>query len=354
MLYIHSIRTGYPHWGQYSGIHQFVKYLDLQVYSVNMWVASDSDDDFPIKNKAIRAWLRYEVQKRGMKWYKLSDLIAELEAFQRGRRQPLDIIHYLDGEHTVQFLPRLWKFSRSQRPKFIATYHQPPELLDSLLDKRVLQQLDVVTVVSPEQVSYFSQIVEPSRIRLILHGIDTDYFQPKLLPKNRARFRCITVGKYLRDFGALRKVAELLNSFNNIEFHVVSSSTEEVEDLPNVIVHNGIDDAKLLQLYQESDVLFLPLTQSTANNALLEGIACGLPAISTLLPSVKAYLPGSEAILVEDNNPKQLADAVLDLAHNDQICTNMGKAARGRAEELDWRFIVSQYEKLYSKIAEKY
>ena len=87
-------------------------------------------------------------------------------------------------------------------------------------------------------------------------------------------------------------------------------------DLPNVTVFSDIDDATLLRLYQQSDILFLPLIQCTANNALLEGIACGLPVVSTFLPSVKTYVPGAEALLIKDNDPRKFVETVLYLFHN--------------------------------------
>lgn len=348
---IYMIRTRYPHWGAYSGINQFLKYIDENIYRVDVRLVSDSDDDFPIQNRMIRDWLRDAVQKRGMEWYKLSDLVAEIKGLRQCWCKRIDIIHYLDGEHSAQFLPRLPKQLRKVRTKMVATYHQPPEVLDSLIDKDVVARLDCITVVSPEQESYFRELVAPDKIRLVLHGIDVDYFRPSNMPKKEeGKLKCITVGYYLRDFKAVREVAKRLSNHQDIEFHIVSSQATELEDLPNVTVYSGIDDARLLRLYQHSDVLFLPLLRSTANNSLLEGIACGLPVVSTSLPSVRAYLPGKEAILIKDNNPRQLADAILRLVHNPGIRKNMGQEARKRAEELAWRNIAPQYEAVYSKL----
>jgi glycosyltransferase involved in cell wall biosynthesis len=347
---IHLIRTHYPHWGAYSGINQFLDYIDQDDYHVDVQLVSDNDEDFPAQNRAVREWLRNAVQKHGMQWYKLSDLVAEVKAFQQCTRKKVNILHYLDGEHSAQFLPRLPRQLRRTRLKIVATYHQPPEMLDSLTIRAVISRLDYVTVVSPEQASYFGGLVAPDRISLILHGVNTDYFRPGNHP-NEDKFKCITVGHYLRDFEAVRQVAEKLSSHRDIEFHIVSSRANGLEDLPNVRVYSGISDIQLLQLYQQSHVLFLPLLKSTANNSLLEGIACGLPVISTALPSVKAYLPGHEAILIDDNDPGQLAEAIVHLAHNPTDRGNMGRAARRRAEELDWHNIAPQYTAIYSRLA---
>ena len=190
------------------------------------------------------------------------------------------------------------------------------------------------------------------KVRMILHGIDIDFFRPVDVSSEKGKFRCITVGHHLRDFKVLREVAENLRSQAEIEFQIVSSRATELAGLGNVRVYSGIDDIALLEMYQGADALFLPLVQSTANNSLLEAIACGLPVVSTDLPSVKAYLPGKEAILIKNNDPDHFTEAILHLVRNrdDQIC--MGKEARIRAEELDWRKIAPEYEAIYSGLAD--
>lgn len=349
-MHIRIFRTRYPHWGMRSGINQYAKYLNRNSYDIEMRVVSDSDDDFPIHNTVIRNWLRRLVQKHGMQWYKLSDLAAEMKVFRNFLFEKVDVIHYLDGEHTAQYSPWLCKLPQKIRPKIVATYHQPPELLNSLIIKDVVRRLDYITVVSPDQESYFKEFVEPHKIQVVLHGIDTHYFKPGNALKDKEKFKCITVGHWLRDFKAVRETAEKLAVYKNIEFHIVSSQVAEVGHLDNVITYSGIDDDRLLKLYQQSDILFLPLIQSTANNAILEGIACGLPVVSTNLPSVRSYLPGKEAVLIKDNDPQQFADAIVHLFHNPDDRGEMVHAARKRAEELDWRNITAQYEGIYSKL----
>jgi glycosyltransferase involved in cell wall biosynthesis len=351
---IHMIRTRYPHWGEHSGIFQYVKHLDHKEFVIDMCLVPDSDADFPIKNQISRGVVRYVLQKRGMEWYKLSDLTAELRALSSCRHNQIDIVHYLDGEHTAQFLPCMLKIIRKARPKIVATYHQPPELLDSLIRRDVIKRLDCVIAVSPDQAAYFSDRVGATNVKMILHGVDTDYFTLGNQENKKKKFKCITVGHWLRDFETFRNVAERLKDNCLVEFDIVSSQVSEMTDLPNVYIHKDIEDAKLLELYQEADLLFLPLTKCTANNALLEGIACGLPVVSTSIPAVKAYVPGQEALLVENNDPKRFAEAILYLSSNQRYRIKMARRARKRAEQLDWRNIVAQYENVYSELVNEF
>lgn len=138
-----------------------------------------------------------------------------------------------------------------------------------------------------------------------------------------------------------------------IEFHIVSPKPTGLEGLPNAVLHQDIDDSALLKLYQDADILFLPLVKATANNALLEGIACGLPVITTSLPSVKAYLPGPEAILIDTKDPSDYTDAVLSLFRDFRRRQQMGSQARMRAEELSWPKITAQYEAIYSQLIKR-
>jgi glycosyltransferase involved in cell wall biosynthesis len=172
------------------------------------------------------------------------------------------------------------------------------------------------------------------------------------------KFRCITVGFYLRDFKAIREVALKLAQYKNIEFHVVQSRMAGpkelgLEDLDNVILYRDTtSDEALRDMYQNSHVLFLPLIQSTANNALLEGLSCGLPIVSTLLPSIQAYVPQEAAFLIEQNNPNQLARAILYLYENNDERKKMGRKSRERALELDWKRITPLYEDVYKQLIE--
>jgi|GEM_PF-1577922 len=348
---IHVVRTWYPHWGQYSGINQFLKFVDERKYSIQTQLVQENDQDFPIKNRAVRRWLGYWVKRQDMAWYNLSDLTVEMKCLRFYGYKKTDVIHYLDGEHSAQFLPRLCKLPHMIRPKLVVSYHQPPEVLDEVIRKDIVSRWDCIVVVAPEQQEFFKVRTEPEKIRLILHGIDTDYFKPAMRSRDDEKVRCVTVGHNYRDYKVVRRVAKKLSDNRRIEFHVVSPRLTGVEDLPNVTVYKGLNDQRLLRLYQQADILFLPLVKSTANNTLLEGIACGLPVLSTSLPSVKVYLPGKEAILVEDNDAQQFLDALLYLVESPPTRQLMAIEARKRAEELDWRNIAPQYEAIYSQLA---
>jgi glycosyltransferase involved in cell wall biosynthesis len=300
------------------------------------------DNHFPLSNAKLRLYVGEIIRKCSAKAYDLNNLVAEIVALREWWSRGFDLLHYLDGEHSLQLLPftfRKLSFLRT-RPPIVATFHQPPTKLSSVLNS--------VIVLSPEQKSYFEQYLPESKVSLILHGINVDHYRPGSGQKGEGKLKCITVGSWLRDYECVLEVARSLVSNPNIEFHVVSAELAEQDVPENVHVHCRLEDAELVRMYQDSSVLFIPLRDSTANNVILEGIACGLPVVVSDLPGVKAYVPGDEAILVKDNSREKFASALLGLQQNRKRLADMALCARQRALELSWRKIVSQVESVYS------
>ena len=103
MTHIHLIRTHWTHWGNHSGINQFVKYLDPARFSVREQLVPDGFRKFNRLNR----WARPLLRPTSMEWYKLNDLCGELMAFTHLRSRKSHVLHYLDAEQTAFLLPQL-------------------------------------------------------------------------------------------------------------------------------------------------------------------------------------------------------------------------------------------------------
>jgi glycosyltransferase involved in cell wall biosynthesis len=134
-----------------------------------------------------------------------------------------------------------------------------------------------------------------------------------------------------------------------VRFDVVTGAETGLTEFDNVHIHRGIDDGVLADLYRSADVLLLPLIDSTANNALLEGMASGLPVVATDLPALRAYLPEGGAF-VQDNSVEGFVRSLQWLRQDISLRRAMGRSARARAEELAWQRVVRQYEALYTRV----
>lgn len=350
---MHAFYVRRGHWGAFSGISRLMGYLDPARVRLTATAVEDDDEWYPawlpFRLAVVRNAVRGAIQRRGLPWYKLSDLGAEAMAAAPWLLGRYDVLHYLDGEHTAQFLPALPPALR-RRGAAVATYHQPPSILPQVVTRDVLRRLDHITVVSTSQLDYFRKFIPASRLSVLYHGIDTEFFRPPAVRDDRPTFTCLTVGSYLRDWEMFVEIARLLRPYSQIVLHVVSTSAPPLDPLGNVVVHTRLEDTALRSLYEQADVLLLPLVDGTANNALLEAMAMGLPSVASDLPGIREYA-GDESARFAARIPDAFVEHLLGLWREPARRAAMGRAARARAEALSWPHVAETYLGMYQRVS---
>jgi len=92
------------------------------------------------------------------------------------------------------------------------------------------------------------------------------------------------------------------------------------------------------------------MENATANNALLEAMACGLPVIAERVGGIPEYVNDRCARLVAPGDSQSAARAILELHRAHDLTFAMSQAARLRAEELDWTHVADQTRGVYESI----
>jgi len=105
-----------------------------------------------------------------------------------------------------------------------------------------------------------------------------------------------------------------------------------------------------LPVYQAADV-FMFLSKGEASPlALLEAMACGLPVIAAQRRPLEEFAAPLGTIFVNDTEPKQVAQAILELLHNPRQRTVMGQKNRQHTEEhFGWDVIAKRYLQLFKE-----
>ena len=130
----------------------------------------------------------------------------------------------------------------------------------------------------------------------------------------------------------------------------------DTNNLENVILLNqGLTDAQLHALYRKAALLFLPLLDGAANNAILEAMAHGLPIVTTDLPSTRFYT--QEKAVFVNPSPTDYSIAVTGLLKQISEPGNQSKIAvnlRRRAQELTWdKIALEMHNMLYSPLIKR-
>lgn len=292
------------------------------------------------------------INQAGSTWYHRQHFLCEIKAAKQWMQSRNEIFHFIYGENSYQHLAKLKKIKPGN--KIVCTYHVPPEKFKIInRDIRALKGIDGVIVLSDFQKDFFINLLGHHNVWFIPHGIDIDYFKPapKTQFKNN-KLNCIFVGKHMRDIHTFKQVIEILeHKDQNVLFHIVSKPEINLlfKQHTNARLYSNITDSKLLELYQSADVMTLPLIDSTANNSILEAIACGLPVITTNLPATRDYLSENCALFVPPANAARFAENILTMKHT-ELRQKMAEKSRQHALRFDWRRIAEDLMTCYNQI----
>jgi glycosyltransferase involved in cell wall biosynthesis len=122
--------------------------------------------------------------------------------------------------------------------------------------------------------------------------------------------------------------------------------------LPAERVHVLGKRTEIERFYRMADVFVLPSRREGLPNALLEAMACGLPAISTTLPGISQVVDsGHNGLLVSPGEHSALADALLQPLRDPTLAGRLGQAARQTIlDRYSMDAVADRYVKLYASL----
>lgn len=115
----------------------------------------------------------------------------------------------------------------------------------------------------------------------------------------------------------------------------------------------SVSEESLPKYYASCDLLVLPSRDMSEGYGLviLEAMAAGKPVIGSRVGGIPCVIRDHETgLLVEPNNPRELAEAIITLLLDDGLRRKMGSAARRFAEEHDWERVTRDVEVLYQVV----
>jgi len=310
-------------------------------------------EELSIMDRIVSRAFRRMIRRSGSEWYHRDSLVTELRAARKWLGSRNRIFHFLYGENQYRYLGGMKRLSGSNA--IICTYHTPPgRFMEVVRNRDHLKALDAIVVMSMSQRSFFADMVGEEKVHFIPHGVDTGYFRPGDggHPDGKG-IEVLSVGHHLRDFQTLAAAARRVNAETDaIRFTVVAPRHRHhhFSGLDNVRLLSGVPDDMLLQLYQRADLFALPLLESTANNVLLEAMACGRPIIATDLPGVRDYVSDECASLVPKGDAARLAETIIELSGNEERRRRMSTAGREQANRFRWERIAERTMDLYQEI----
>jgi glycosyltransferase involved in cell wall biosynthesis len=328
------------HHAGHSGYHQLAEHLVARGAAVKALHRFPRRGSWRIAQPLAR--------RSSLAWYGPEAFLTEAwSAAVTAWRHP--VLHFLQGENSYRYAAVI---PGSPRRRLVATFHLPPSVFAAHVGTlRHLERLDAVVFVARNQLPLLERLRVRPPAYVVPHGIDVTFYRPGAAP--RAEGTCLMVGRWLRDFSTLQTVMDRVRRARaGTRFVLVlpRDLSAEWQGLPGVEVRSELDDLGLLRAYQEAALLVMPLQDCTANNAILEAMACGLPLVVTDIGGVREYVDGSCALLVPPQDADGMARAVVDLLQDVAAREAMGRAARARAETFAWPKIAEQVLEMYTRL----
>jgi len=169
--------------------------------------------------------------------------------------------------------------------------------------------------------------IDPQRVVTIPAGVDL----PPATDRSArgAPVRLLFIGSDFEGKGGADLLA-VLDGLSGWELDVVTYSS--VPDSDRVRVHRDVlpRSARLAELYSRADAFVFPTRGDASPFALLEGMAAGLPVVSTTIGAIGEMVSEGTGLLVAPGDLAALRGAIERVIADADLRLALGKAARAR------------------------
>lgn len=281
---------------------------------------------------------------------------ARLAAFAQLSLHRDTLLHILYGEEHARY----WgSFPARLQARTVLTIHQPPSQWTAATIGS-LQWVRHAILLYTRDLPFFREAMPKAQLYCIPHGVDINFFSPSNNRPSSGTKRLLYNGVHLRNVAMLRRIVPIIiNKHPDVVFDfLVPLHRRDEREFGELLEHSaitwhaGLNDHQLLDLYQHAYALLLPMSDSGANTAVVESLACGLPIITTDVGGIRDYGGATVFCLVNNNDDSrmiQLVDKYLKLpAWRDEVAVQCRRFAE---RELSWPLVARRHADVYRSLA---
>ncbi len=309
-------------------------------------------------HRAIRRWWRFRNESwRYLLDYCYEDWLAEWSLIARARLQSPDAVHVLYGDEQLDVL---LKHRKLLPCPLIVSFHLPASRVKERFEsyqKHLLLGIDGAVVVAQCQLGDLASWLGSDRVFYVPHGIDVATFSPGESDCDRGGpVRIVVVGDHMRDWNALHRIIDHCSYLKlAVEFDVVARERYWTHFIgcSGVRLRTAISERELVALYRGADALLVPVTDATANNAVLEAMGCGTPVISNNVGGMPDYVDDSCGWLFKSGEVEAIVDLLRNMSQGKSLSLNKRMPARNRALLFSWERVVQQLRTVYKNVIQR-
>jgi glycosyltransferase involved in cell wall biosynthesis len=204
----------------------------------------------------------------------------------------------------------------------------------------------------------------PSRIRVVVNGIDTAHFASAAgrTPRSTSGPMIGVLARLEPLKGILflmQAMADICSEFPQARLLIGGEGRNRAAledqarslDLSDRVVFAGAL-SEPASFYRQLDLFVLPSLDEAFGLVLLEAMAAGLPVIGTRVGGIPEILEhGRHGLLVEPASSRSIAEAIRTLWNDPERCRRMGEAGRRNASRFDIARTAAELQAAYEDMA---
>jgi glycosyltransferase involved in cell wall biosynthesis len=325
-----------PHHCTHSGYDALAKYLGHPLFPSFL--------EHAVGETVLRPATDLAARMSGIRNYTRTSALREFLATRHMARTSNSLYHMMYADSDMRYVS-----PRGQGNRLVATFHIPLHRKPSHRHLTHFQdRLAHALVISQSQVEEMEALFGKGRVTAVPYGVDCRFFLPaKRTPP--LPLRLVFVGVHARDFQTLGILARRLAGHKDFELTLITDRRgRDFATASNIRWKQGLSAEAYVHELQRAHALLLPLLMSTANTAILEGLACGLPAL-TNPGGVSEYVNDACAKLWPRGDADAAMDMLMQLKESPDTVQRMSQAAREQALRHDWRALVPIYKAAFKK-----
>jgi glycosyltransferase involved in cell wall biosynthesis len=226
------------------------------------------------------------------------------------------------------------------------------------LYRRLINQADVLTTLSPDNLRAARQLFPEVRSELIRFGVNSDSIVPAAMHAVHSPLRVVALGNDMhRDWETLIAAAR---QWSECTVRIASRQLDSRVSAraPNVHVIAATSHREVVELYSWADIAVValkPNLHASGLTVIFESVLHGLPVICTDTGGLRAYFSEDETRYVPPRDPAAIRFALKELAEDDEMRLAMVKRAQTRvlSEDMSSRAFAERHYELSRQLIDK-
>src|SRR5581483_3624680 len=208
--------------------------------------------------------------------------------------------------------------------------------------------------------------VEPSKIKVIYNGVDTNKFRPIGVKRQDPRPTVACIGRVdvFKDIvNLIQSIKYVRDQIHDIQCLIYGASTDLEYSMRCIKMAQSLglqDNIKFMgkvkdpeMAYNSADVAVISSITEGFPFAIIEAMACGKGIVATDVGGIREALEGC-GLLVRSSHPQELGNAIVKLLRDEKLRSSLGAAALKRVQEgFTLERSLGQYRQEYERLMEQ-